>query len=146
MADAGDKTLLAYNDHSEPKDRTVDAIDKGLDTLVWQGLASVAIPGFTINRIVWAAGKVKWPGKLKSVAPTVSVCPSFQITELVDLFSLQPCGRAPKAGTGIEPARVLTGYWADKHTVHHSSDRRGRPPAHGCLTSTSNAPHNQTLS
>ncbi|CAG5128387.1 unnamed protein product [Candidula unifasciata] len=24
------------------------------DTLIWQGLASVAIPGFTINRICWA--------------------------------------------------------------------------------------------
>ena len=23
------------------------------DTLIWQGLASVAIPGFTINRICW---------------------------------------------------------------------------------------------
>ena len=29
-----------------------------LDTLVWQGLASVAIPGFTINRICWASGKL----------------------------------------------------------------------------------------
>ena len=27
-----------------------------MDTLVWQGLASVAIPGFTINRICWASG------------------------------------------------------------------------------------------
>ncbi len=29
-----------------------------LDTLLWQGLASVAIPGFTINRICWAFGGV----------------------------------------------------------------------------------------
>ena len=26
------------------------------DTLVWQGLASVAIPGFVINRICWMSG------------------------------------------------------------------------------------------
>jgi fission process protein 1 len=26
-----------------------------VDTLVWQGLASVAVPGFTINRICWLA-------------------------------------------------------------------------------------------
>ena len=27
------------------------------DVLIWQGLASVAIPGFTINRVCWAVGK-----------------------------------------------------------------------------------------
>ena len=29
-----------------------------VDTLVWQGLASVAVPGFTINRICWLTGQV----------------------------------------------------------------------------------------
>ena len=29
-----------------------------MDTLIWQGLASVIIPGFTINRICWAGHRV----------------------------------------------------------------------------------------
>ena len=33
------------------------AVEAG-DTIMWQGLASVAIPGFVINRIVWAAGQL----------------------------------------------------------------------------------------
>uniref|UniRef100_A0A0B6Y8F5 Mitochondrial fission process protein 1 n=1 Tax=Arion vulgaris TaxID=1028688 RepID=A0A0B6Y8F5_9EUPU len=28
------------------------------DTLIWQGLASVAIPGFTINRICWMTNQI----------------------------------------------------------------------------------------
>mmetsp|Transcript_152030 Transcript_152030/g.264971 ORF Transcript_152030/g.264971 Transcript_152030/m.264971 type:complete len:149 (+) Transcript_152030:13-459(+) len=32
------------------------AVD-GIDALVWQGLASVAVPGFVINRIVWGVGR-----------------------------------------------------------------------------------------
>ena len=29
-----------------------------VDTVIWQGLASVIIPGFTINRICWVTNKV----------------------------------------------------------------------------------------
>ena len=32
------------------------------DTLVWQMLASVLIPGFTINRVVWAASRLTAAG------------------------------------------------------------------------------------
>mmetsp|Transcript_17161 Transcript_17161/g.35092 ORF Transcript_17161/g.35092 Transcript_17161/m.35092 type:complete len:189 (-) Transcript_17161:123-689(-) len=71
VADAVDKTRSAFKNHLQKKNKVIDAIDKGLDTLVWQGLASVAIPGYTINRIVWVAGKVKWPGPLNAVVPTV---------------------------------------------------------------------------
>ena len=45
---------------------------------MWQGLASVIIPGFTINRIVWAAKKLvdsdavaKLPPVAKKWAPTI---------------------------------------------------------------------------
>ena len=41
-----------------------------LDTIIWQGLASVAIPGFTINRICAYSGlllkkSTKWPGPVR---------------------------------------------------------------------------------
>jgi fission process protein 1 len=35
---------------------------------LWQGLASIALPGMIINRVVWAAAKLAHP---KSVLPTV---------------------------------------------------------------------------
>mmetsp|Transcript_59446 Transcript_59446/g.140069 ORF Transcript_59446/g.140069 Transcript_59446/m.140069 type:complete len:167 (-) Transcript_59446:61-561(-) len=71
LADSADKTIKAFKDHTSKKNKLVDAFDKGADTLVWQGLASVAIPGLVINRVVWAAQKVKWPGPMKVLAPTI---------------------------------------------------------------------------
>jgi len=32
-----------------------------IDTAIWQGLASVAIPGIVINRIVWAVRARLYP-------------------------------------------------------------------------------------
>jgi hypothetical protein len=47
---------------------------QALDTLLWQGLASVALPGFAINRVVWAVGHASIgriaPGNLRSWLPT----------------------------------------------------------------------------
>ena len=40
------------------------------DTLLWQGLASVAVPGFVINRIVWAVGRAGPPQY--QLAPTAA--------------------------------------------------------------------------
>ena len=39
------------------------------DTLLWQGLASVAVPGFVINRIVWAIGHAG-PASARTWLPT----------------------------------------------------------------------------
>eukprot|EP00961_Rhodomonas_salina_P066243 889795-Rhodomonas_salina.1 len=38
---SGHKTIKAFKDHTSKKNKLVDAFDKGADTLVWQGLASV---------------------------------------------------------------------------------------------------------
>mmetsp|Transcript_25201 Transcript_25201/g.49093 ORF Transcript_25201/g.49093 Transcript_25201/m.49093 type:complete len:170 (+) Transcript_25201:70-579(+) len=71
LADTADKVNLALNDERVPKvARNQYAIEKGLDTLIWQGLASVVIPGACINRVVWAAGKLPLPPRAKSVVPT----------------------------------------------------------------------------
>ena len=42
----------------DPSVRSSKVAAAVVDTVVWQGLASVAIPGFTINRICWASGKL----------------------------------------------------------------------------------------
>lgn len=45
------------------------------DVVTWQLLASVAIPGFTINRICWAVGRgikmAKFKHKFAKIIPTV---------------------------------------------------------------------------
>ena len=48
------------------------ALVEGGDTLVWQGLASVAVPGFVINRVVWAASQAPLPARWRGWAPTAA--------------------------------------------------------------------------
>uniref|UniRef100_A0A8D0HJ50 Mitochondrial fission process protein 1 n=1 Tax=Sphenodon punctatus TaxID=8508 RepID=A0A8D0HJ50_SPHPU len=50
-ADAVDKGKKAAAANAHEKDRTTRVTVAVVDTFVWQALASVAIPGFTINRI-----------------------------------------------------------------------------------------------
>ncbi|XP_053324547.1 mitochondrial fission process protein 1 [Spea bombifrons] len=65
-ADAVDKGKKASKAHSDDPDKTARVTVAVVDTFVWQALASVAIPGFTINRICAASlylmGRVtRWP-------------------------------------------------------------------------------------
>lgn len=46
---------LAWRDSETRQKRVLHAV---LDTLVWQGLASVVIPGITINRFCYITGRV----------------------------------------------------------------------------------------
>ncbi|QDZ22942.1 mitochondrial fission process protein [Chloropicon primus] len=82
------------------KSPEVEAAKAAVDTLIWQSLASVIIPGYTINRIVWLAKKLtdsfdgKLPAPAKKWAPTLvglSVIPLIVhpidegVTKLLDL-------------------------------------------------------------
>lgn len=51
------------------RSRTTGRMGEAVDTLIWQGLASVAIPGYFINRVVWAAGRMS-PPHLRATLPT----------------------------------------------------------------------------
>jgi|UniRef100_A0AC35GRB5 fission process protein 1 len=51
-ADALDKSRKAYKlQYPSAKDRRQEVTTTAVDALVWQGFASVVIPGFTINRV-----------------------------------------------------------------------------------------------
>ncbi|KAG7258662.1 hypothetical protein CRUP_021922 [Coryphaenoides rupestris] len=50
-ADAVDKGKKAAASHGDNPGRTSRVAAAVVDTFVWQALASVAIPGFTINRV-----------------------------------------------------------------------------------------------
>ncbi|XP_030075018.1 mitochondrial fission process protein 1 [Microcaecilia unicolor] len=65
-ADAIDKGMKAAVTHTQDSERKKRVTVAVVDTFVWQALASVAIPGFTINRICAASlylmGKTtRWP-------------------------------------------------------------------------------------
>ena len=52
----------AWRSTSLPPGSARGPLVEATDTFVWQTLASVLIPGFTINRVVWAASKVTVAG------------------------------------------------------------------------------------
>ena len=54
----------AWRAQATSREPAVEAVD----TLLWQGLASIALPGLVINRVVWGAAKFAKP---KSVVPTL---------------------------------------------------------------------------
>ncbi|XP_050174272.1 mitochondrial fission process protein 1 [Myiozetetes cayanensis] len=71
-ADAIDKGRRAATVHTQDPTRVGVAV---VDTFVWQGLASVAIPGFTINRLCAASLALlgtltRWPLPLRRWATT----------------------------------------------------------------------------
>jgi fission process protein 1 len=57
LADAGTSGRDTYNESIHKKSSTpeLDAVASTMDTLIWQSLASVTIPGATINMIVKAS-------------------------------------------------------------------------------------------
>lgn len=58
LADTQDKARKAYAENaSDPKQIKRTAFSAA-DVLIWQMLASVIIPGFTINRICWITHKL----------------------------------------------------------------------------------------
>uniref|UniRef100_A0A7S0LDM7 Mitochondrial fission process protein 1 n=1 Tax=Coccolithus braarudii TaxID=221442 RepID=A0A7S0LDM7_9EUKA len=59
----------AWRARALPADAPRSGALEAADTLLWQSLASVAIPGAVINRIVWAAGKFAPPA---SRIPTIA--------------------------------------------------------------------------
>ncbi|XP_063310838.1 mitochondrial fission process protein 1 [Pelobates fuscus] len=74
-ADAADKGQKASKANVDDPNKTTHVTVAVIDTFVWQALASVAIPGFTINRICAASlylmGRVtKWPLPLRKWATT----------------------------------------------------------------------------
>ncbi|KAF7238456.1 Mitochondrial fission process protein 1 [Varanus komodoensis] len=74
-ADAVDKGKKAAAAKPEVEGRTSRAAVAVVDTFVWQALASVAIPGFTINRIcatsLYLMGRMtRWPLSVRKWATT----------------------------------------------------------------------------
>lgn len=77
VADSVNKgQVAAQQSHDSPEQKHRRIKLAVLDTLIWQGLASVAIPGFTINRICALSGVVlkrstAWPGPVRKWTTTL---------------------------------------------------------------------------
>ncbi|KAF4112700.1 mitochondrial fission process protein 1 [Onychostoma macrolepis] len=74
-ADALDKGRKAAAAHAEDHGKAARVAVAVVDTFVWQALASVAIPGFTINRVCAAslfllAKTTRWPLPLRKWTTT----------------------------------------------------------------------------
>eukprot|EP00041_Stephanoeca_diplocostata_P006450 m.85867 g.85867 ORF g.85867 m.85867 type:complete len:205 (+) comp16367_c0_seq1:310-924(+) len=63
---------------SETGGQVSEVLHTTVETLVWQGLASVLLPGLVINRVVWTTGRMvtryaqALPSPVKTMTPTVT--------------------------------------------------------------------------
>uniref|UniRef100_A0A1B6HJC3 Mitochondrial fission process protein 1 n=1 Tax=Homalodisca liturata TaxID=320908 RepID=A0A1B6HJC3_9HEMI len=73
--DAADKgfTVIHKVPYADIKERNQQGILTAFDALLWQSLASVVVPGFTINRLCWITRLCLSHHRLKPVSKVVSV-------------------------------------------------------------------------
>nr|CAI5862780.1 unnamed protein product [Callosobruchus analis] len=65
LADTSDKSIKSFETNKNEKNHIKKVLYTTSDTLIWQLLASVVIPGFTINRLCFTADiLLKKSGKL----------------------------------------------------------------------------------
>ncbi|XP_050668458.1 mitochondrial fission process protein 1 [Leptidea sinapis] len=79
LADTADKSWNTYRKDGRPKRVLVETGD----AFIWQTLASVIIPGFTINRICAVSQNL-----LKNKAPKIPPTPRNLITVAIGLLSI----------------------------------------------------------
>ncbi|VIO88341.1 Uncharacterized protein BM_BM5767 [Brugia malayi] len=77
FSDTADKSRKTYQlNYLNCKERYRAVAFRAVDTLIWQSLASVVIPGFMINRVCYLSIKLltrstKWPLKVQKLTSTV---------------------------------------------------------------------------
>lgn len=90
-----------------------------LDTLLWQGLASVAIPGFTINRICWFSNLA-----LQNLAKSLPAVTRRWTVTAIGLGSIpliiKPIDRSVDALMELTVRKWYNIEHIEKHIVHHN--------------------------
>ncbi|GMF20176.1 unnamed protein product [Phytophthora fragariaefolia] len=127
LGDTYDKASKAHSKAAAQgvSDRKRNALvaDATIDTLAWQTMASVVIPGFTINRVVRGGG-ARLNGDVMSI-----------FTSLVGRGDAGRDELARGATRGQELAGGAAlgshGHWAGRHPVDHPPDRQLRGRCHG---------------
>lgn len=76
LADTADKAGKRHKLPESEGGGTRGALIASGDTLLWQMLASVIVPGFTINRICWGSSKLLKVTKLRGAHPAVKFIPT----------------------------------------------------------------------
>ncbi|EFO23906.1 hypothetical protein LOAG_04576 [Loa loa] len=77
FSDTADKSRKTYQlNYLNNKERSRAVAFRAIDTLIWQSLASVVIPGFMINRVCYLSTKLlswstKWPLKIQKLTSTL---------------------------------------------------------------------------
>lgn len=74
LADAASKTYaVTKRNFPTQKEKNIRALKEGFDVLTWQTLASVVIPGITINRLCASASYLLRKSPIKSRAKWITV-------------------------------------------------------------------------
>ncbi|KAI3362313.1 hypothetical protein L3Q82_012626 [Scortum barcoo] len=129
--DKGKKAAVAHGDNPGKTARVAVAV---VDTFVWQALASVIIPGFTINRVCAASlhvlGKTtKWPlpvRKWTTTAIGLSTIPFIitPIDRLAKVYCFFLCRPVDHVSCLLCVPRYIQGQWvvADENPQYEDSD------------------------
>ena len=92
-----------------------------VDTLIWQGLASVAIPGFTINRICWMMNIV-----MKNVLPKLPQNTRRWTVTAIGLGCIPIIIKPIDTSVDILMESTLRKWYhissVEEHIVHHDRD------------------------
>ncbi|CAG9532887.1 unnamed protein product [Cercopithifilaria johnstoni] len=77
FSDTADKSRKTYQlNYLNSKERSQAVAFRAIDTLIWQSLASVVIPGIMINRVCYLSTKLlswstRWPLKVQKLTSTI---------------------------------------------------------------------------
>ncbi|VBB31461.1 unnamed protein product [Acanthocheilonema viteae] len=77
FSDTANKSRKTYQlNYLNSKERSRAVALRAIDTLIWQSMASVIIPGFMINRVCYLSTKLlswstKWPLKIQKLTSTI---------------------------------------------------------------------------
>ncbi|KAJ1358487.1 hypothetical protein KIN20_016920 [Parelaphostrongylus tenuis] len=91
-ADALDKSSRVYRIYKNDREKRRHKVSvAAMDTLIWQSLASVAIPGFTINRVCHFSGLLinrvsRWPAPVRKwIVTAIGLCTIPFIVHPIDM-------------------------------------------------------------
>jgi len=121
---AGKAHAKAVADGLSARKKTAVVADATFDTLAWQTMASVVIPGFTINRVVRSENKRKLGVQLVLTHVVGFCCTTSGGYELVCRSTR---GEKLAGGASLGP----DGHRPGRHPAHHPPDRQRRGRRHG---------------
>ncbi|KAF6029648.1 MTFP1 [Bugula neritina] len=120
IADAAHKGQIANKKFSTHPEKTSIIAQSVADTLLWQGLASVIIPGFTINRICWMSTRLL--SKRMSLNSSKGISTAIGLAAIP--FIIRPIDTSVDMLMETTFRQIFSNgtHGASKRVVHHNRD------------------------